>query len=50
MSRVFFIFLFKFAQNKKFYKNVAKFYGDLKGAEKEGRVWNDLYRYYVFKR
>jgi SAM-dependent methyltransferase len=37
-------------KNKKFYKNVAKFYGDLKGAEKEGRIWNDLYRFYVFKK
>jgi SAM-dependent methyltransferase len=36
-------------KNKKFYKDVAKFYGDLKGAEKEGRIWNDLYRFYVFK-
>ena len=37
-------------KNKKFYKDVAKFYGDLKGAEKEGRIWNDLYRFYVFKK
>jgi len=37
-------------KNKKFYKNVARFYGDLKGAEKEGRIWNDLFRFYVFKR
>ena len=36
-------------KNKKFYKDVARFYGDLKGAEKEGRIWNDLYRFYVFK-
>jgi SAM-dependent methyltransferase len=36
-------------KNKKFYKDVSKFYGDLKGAEKEGRIWNDLYRFYVFK-
>ena len=39
-----------FEKNKKFYKNVAKFYCDLKGAEKEGRIWNDLYRFYVFKK
>jgi len=37
-------------KNKKFYKRVAEFYGDLKGAEKEGRIWNDLYRYYIFKK
>jgi SAM-dependent methyltransferase len=37
-------------KNKKFYKSVAQFYGDLKGADKEGRIWNDLYRYYVFKK
>jgi SAM-dependent methyltransferase len=36
-------------KNKKFYKDVSRFYGDLKGAEKEGRIWNDLYRFYVFK-
>jgi SAM-dependent methyltransferase len=37
-------------KNKKFYKNVAQFYGDLKGADKESRTWNDLYRFYVFKK
>lgn len=37
-------------KNKKFYKNVAQFYGDLKGADKESKIWNDLYRYYVFKK
>lgn len=37
-------------RNKKFYKNVAKFYGDLKGADKESRIWNDLWRYYIFKK
>lgn len=37
-------------KNKKFYKNVAQFYGDLKGADKESKIWNDLYRFYVFKK
>jgi SAM-dependent methyltransferase len=37
-------------KNKKFYKNVAQFYGDLKGADKESRIWNDLYRFYIFKK
>ena len=37
-------------KNKKFYKNVAQFYGDLKGSDKESRIWNDLYRFYVFKK
>ena len=37
-------------KNKKFYKDVAEFYGELKGAEKEGRLWNDLYRFYIFKK
>jgi hypothetical protein len=37
-------------RNKKFYKDVARFYGDLKGADKESRIWNDLFRYYVFKK
>ena len=37
-------------RNKKFYKDVAQFYGDLKGADKESRVWNDLFRYYIFKK
>ncbi len=37
-------------KNKKFYKNVAQFYGELKGAEKEGKIWNNLYRFFVFKK
>jgi SAM-dependent methyltransferase len=37
-------------KNKKFYKNVAQFYSDLKGADKESKIWNDLYRFYVFKK
>lgn len=37
-------------KNKKFYKNVAQFYGDLKGGDKESKIWNDLYRFYVFKK
>ncbi len=37
-------------KNKKFYKTVAQFYGDLKGVDKESKVWNDLYRFYVFKK
>lgn len=37
-------------KNKKFYKDVAEFYGDLKGADKESRIWNDLYRYFIFKK
>lgn len=37
-------------KNKKFYKDVSRFYGDLKGADKESRLWNDLFRYYVFKK
>ena len=37
-------------KNKKFYNNTAQFYGDLKGVEKEGKIWNDLFRFYVFKK
>lgn len=37
-------------KNKKYYTNVSQFYGDLKGSEKEGRVWNNLFRYYIFKK
>ena len=37
-------------KNKKYYMTVAQFYGDLKGSDKEGRVWNDLFRYYVYKK
>jgi hypothetical protein len=37
-------------KNKKFYSSVGQFYGNLKGAEKEGRIWNELFRYYVFKK
>lgn len=37
-------------KNKKYYTNVSQFYGDLKGSDKEGRIWNDLFRYYIFKK
>ena len=37
-------------RNKKFYKDVAQFYGDIKGADKESKIWNDLFRYYIFKK
>jgi len=37
-------------KNKKFYQSVAKFYGELKGVDKESRIWNDLFRFYVFKK
>ena len=37
-------------KNKKYYSSVAQFYGDLKGSDKESRIWNDLFRYYVFKK
>jgi len=37
-------------KNKKYYTSVSQFYGDLKGSEKEGRIWNTLFRYYVFKK
>ena len=37
-------------KNKKFYKNVGQFFGDLKGADKESKIWNNLYRFYVFKK
>ena len=37
-------------KNKKFYEKVAKFYGNLKGADKESRTWSFLNKYYVFKR
>ena len=37
-------------KNKKFYYNVGQFFGDLKGVDKEGFHWNNLMRYYVFKK
>ena len=37
-------------KNKKFYQNVGRFYSELKGADKESRIWNDLFRFYVFKK
>ena len=37
-------------KNKKFYKKVAEFYGDLKGPDKESKLWNDLFRFYIFKK
>jgi hypothetical protein len=37
-------------KNFEFYKKVANFYGDLKGADKESLIWNELWRYYIFKK
>ena len=37
-------------KNKQFYKKVADFYGDLKGADKESRTWSFMFRYYVFQK
>ena len=37
-------------KNKKFYENVSKFYGDLKGSDKESRTWSYLSRYYIFQK
>lgn len=37
-------------KNKKFYENVAQFYGDLKGADKESKIYSFLNRYYIFQK
>ena len=37
-------------KNKKFYDNVATFYEDLKGADKDSKIYSFLNRYYVFKK
>jgi SAM-dependent methyltransferase len=37
-------------KNKKYYSNVALFYGDLKGADKESKAYAFLERYYVFQK
>ena len=37
-------------RNKKFYKDVGSFYGDLKGSDKESRTFSHLSRYYVFQK
>jgi hypothetical protein len=37
-------------KNKKFYKDVGAFFDELKGIDKESKIWNDLFRYYVFKK
>jgi SAM-dependent methyltransferase len=37
-------------KNKKFYKNVAEFYKELKGVDKESKIYSDLTRYYVFQK
>ena len=37
-------------RNKKFYKSVAQFYGELKGVDKESHIWNNLFRFYIFKK
>ena len=37
-------------KNKKFYDKVATFYEDLKGADKDSKIYSFLNRYYVFKK
>ena len=37
-------------KNKKFYEDVAKFYGPLKGADKESKTYSFLNKYYVFQK
>lgn len=38
------------SKNLKFYKDVAEFYGDLKGVDKESFYWSSLFRVYIFKK
>jgi hypothetical protein len=35
--------------NKKFYKNIAEFFKELKGVDKEGKIYQFLFRYYIFQ-
>ena len=37
-------------KNRKFYQDVYKFYGDLKGADKESKKYSFLFRYFVFQK
>ena len=37
-------------KNKKFYEDVGKFYGELKGADKESKNFSFLNRYYIFQK
>ena len=37
-------------KNKEFYADVGKFYDELKGADKEGKIFSFLNRYYIFQK
>ena len=37
-------------KNRKFYQDAYKFYGDLKGADKESKKYSFLFRYFVFQK
>jgi len=37
-------------KNKKFYEDVAKFYDNLKGADKESKLYSFLNKYYIFQK
>jgi hypothetical protein len=37
-------------KNKIYYESIKSFYGELKGVDKESKIWNDLFRFYVFKK
>ena len=40
----------KNVKNKEFYADVGKFYDELKGADKEGKIFSFLNRYYIFQK
>jgi hypothetical protein len=37
-------------KNKNTYDKIAPFFAELKDADKESKIWNDLFRFYVFKK
>ena len=37
-------------KNKEFYNKVSKFYGELKGQDKESKTYSFLNRYYIFQK
>jgi hypothetical protein len=37
-------------KNLKVYREVAEYYGDLKGIDKESRIYTFLNRYYVYQK
>ena len=53
LNKMYFTNVIKYEENpknKRFYENIAEFYEDLTGADKESKHYSFLFRYYIFQK